>query len=105
MRQRSAGRSTTPTSGCATRRHLGDQWQQSIAIARPRAGVPRRHLGPVASGDKVIASEQGLAPLRAHWPALIGVEMEAAGVAAANFQSPAPLPFFMVRGVSDLADE
>jgi hypothetical protein len=30
--------------------------------------------------------------------------MEATGVALANFQSPAALPLFMLRGVSDRAD-
>ncbi len=39
------------------------------------------------------------------WPKLIGVEMEAGGAASACFQAPQPPGFFMVRAVSDMADE
>lgn len=39
------------------------------------------------------------------WPKLVGVEMEAGGVASAAFQQNRARDFFMVRGVSDLADE
>jgi len=42
---------------------------------------------------------------RADWPKLIGVEMEAGGVASAAFQAAERPGFLMVRGVSDLADE
>jgi formylglycine-generating enzyme required for sulfatase activity len=42
--------------------------------------------------------------LREKWDKLIGVEMEAGGVALAAFQTPFHPGFFMVRGVSDLAD-
>jgi len=90
---------------CNAARHLEDTWQQPDSVTRPEIGVPRRHFGSVASGDKVIASEQDLQQLCVHWLEPIGVEMEAAGVAAANMQSPTPLPLFMVRGISDLADE
>ena len=37
-------------------------------------------------------------------PSLIGVEMEAGGVASAAFQAASRPGFFMVRGVSDVAD-
>ncbi len=42
---------------------------------------------------------------RAIWPALLGVEMEAGGAATAVFQTPQPPGFFMIRGVSDFADQ
>lgn len=89
---------------CNTARHLGDGWLLAVRAARPASGIPKVHFGPVASGDKVIAFEEVLRQHRDHWPALNGVEMEAAGIATANFQSSTPLPFFQVRGVSDLAD-
>jgi nucleoside phosphorylase len=38
------------------------------------------------------------------WAKLIGVEMEAGGTASAAFQAANTPGFFMVRGVSDLAD-
>jgi nucleoside phosphorylase/tetratricopeptide (TPR) repeat protein len=82
-----------------------DAWQKLIQIKRPNRGKPRIHVGPIASGDKVIAFGDVLAKYREVWSKLIGVEMEAAGVATAAFQSPYKPGFFMVRGVSDLADE
>ncbi len=75
-----------------------------LTARRPLQGTPQRLIGPIASGDKVIAYGTALDQYRQHWTALIGVEMEAAGVATAAFQSAKPPGFFMVRGVSDLAD-
>ena len=79
-----------------------DHWQP--ASGRPVHGTSRRHIGTVCTGDKVRADDS-LNGYAKTWPRLIGVEMEAGGVASAAFQSvPAP-GFFMVRGVSDLADK
>lgn len=79
-------------------------WKKEIAIERPGPGDPTRHVGPIASGDKVIALADVPQSYREMWPKLIGVEMEAGGVATAAFQSANPPGFFMIRGVSDLAD-
>lgn len=84
---------------------IGDAWTKRIATARPNEGLPRIHVGPIASGDKVVAVQSVLDEYRNVWPALIGVEMEAAGVASACFAAANQPEFFMVRGVSDLADE
>ncbi|MDI1430033.1 5'-methylthioadenosine/S-adenosylhomocysteine nucleosidase [Polyangium sorediatum] len=84
---------------------LGDAWTKSLLVPRPGEGAPRIHLGPIASGDKVVAVERVLTEYRNVWPTLIGVEMEAAGVASACFAAARQPEFFMVRGVSDLADE
>ncbi len=90
----------------AASQNLGaGDWQPQVQAARPGDGRPKRLIGPVASGDKVIAFGAALEQYRQHWAALIGVEMEGAGVAAAAFQAAEPPGFFMVRGVSDLADE
>jgi 5'-methylthioadenosine/S-adenosylhomocysteine nucleosidase len=84
---------------------IGDAWTRQVEVSHPSEGhQPRLHFGPIASGDKVIASSSVLAEYRNVWPALIGVEMEAAGVASACFSAARPPEFFMVRGVSDLAD-
>jgi formylglycine-generating enzyme required for sulfatase activity len=80
------------------------EWLDLVSVARPVDGKLVRHVGPLASGDKVIAFSDVLNIYRDKWPALIGVEMEAGGTAAAAFQSAEPPGFFMVRGVSDLAD-
>ena len=82
-----------------------ESWQELIKIKRPGRGKPNTHIGPIASGDKVIAFSDVLARYQDVWPKLLGVEMEAAGVATAAFQSSDRPGFFMVRGVSDLADE
>jgi len=89
----------------AARNFSDEGWQKLMGTSRPGPGKPRRHIGPIASGDKVIAFSEVLVRYRDTWPKLIGVEMEAAGVATATFQAAKPPGFFMVRGVSDLADE
>ena len=81
-----------------------DMWQDAVLVPRPVIGVPHRFIGPVATGDKVVAAEELLAALRADWPKLIGVEMEAGGAASAAYQAATRPGFLMVRGVSDLAD-
>ena len=60
-------------------------------------------MGPIATGDKVDAAGV-LNRYRNAWPKLIGIEMESGGAATAAFQSALRPGFFMVRGVSDLAD-
>ncbi len=80
-------------------------WQALVQVRRSGAGRPAVHTGPIASGDKVIAFDQVLQEYQAMWPKLIGVEMEAGGVASAAFQAPSRPGFFMVRGVADLADK
>lgn len=80
-------------------------WQKLITVPRPTKGVPKRHVGPIASGPNVIAYDQVLAKYQSTWPKLIGVEMEAGGAATAAHNSAERPGFFMVRGVSDLADE
>jgi nucleoside phosphorylase len=89
----------------ACNNYRDERWQELIQIKRPDTMKSTRHTGPIASGDKVIAFGEVLARYRDVWPKLIGVEMEAAGVATAAFQSSDKPGFFMVRGVSDLADE
>src|SRR5262249_4901942 len=70
-----------------------------IGVTRATAGEPRRHIGPIATGDKVVAASAALDEYRAHWPKLVGVEMEAGGVARAAHSSPSKPGFFMVRSV------
>ena len=81
----------------------GDGWHPLITGVRPEAGAPRRHIGPICTGDKVIANGL-LDDYREVWTKLVGVEMEAGGTASAAFQAASGPGFFMVRGVSDLAD-
>jgi len=85
-------------------RNLSPEWRLTTKVSRPSEGAPHVHVGPIASGDKVIASREYLEKLRLHYPLLVGVEMEAAGAASAAFQAASRPGFFMVRAVSDLAD-
>ncbi len=85
--------------------YTDEGWRRVIGVRRPERGKSKRHTGPIASGDKVVAVGEILMKYRGVWPKLIGVEMEAAGAATAAFQSTEKPGFFMVRSVSDLADE
>jgi len=79
-------------------------WEHAVAVPRPEPGTPRCHVGTIASGDKVQAKTDSLGLYQEAWPQLIGVEMEAGGVASAAFQASQKPGVLMVRGVSDLAD-
>lgn len=86
--------------------HLkGESIAALILTKRPRKGQLDRHVGPIASGNKVIAKEEALKVYQKTWPKLKGVEMEGGGVAIATIQSANPTGFFMIRAVSDHADD
>ena len=72
-----------------------------ITAIRPGNGKPRLHFGPMVSGNVVVARKRMVDSLRKTHPKVIGIEMEAWGVLSAVEQK---IAFFMVRGVSDLAD-
>lgn len=84
------------------------KWYERCKVERPQpAGIeqhPSVRKGVVATGNKVVMSAALLAELREGWRELIGIEMEAGGVAQACFESATQPGFFMIRGVSDLAD-
>ena len=82
-----------------------EDWLKLVATDRPDGGTPDLIPGPIASGDKVVAFKDVLERYHSAWPKLVGVEMEAGGAASAAFQRDSPPGFFMIRGVSDLADE
>jgi nucleoside phosphorylase len=64
--------------------------------------IPSAHFGPLACGEKVVASTEMIARLLRECPQLLGVAMEAAGVAVAVGN--VGLDFLEIRGVSDVAD-
>lgn len=83
---------------------LDDTWIDRVDIKRPRKGGPKIFFGPICTGNKVIAN--GLLDEYSEiWTKLIGVEMEAGGAASAAYQAASRPGFFMIRGVSDLADK
>lgn len=89
----------------AASRHQGKEWRRLIKKRRPFKGIPKCLIGPLATGDKVVAIKAVLDRYLRDWPKLIGIEMEAGGLASAAFQSAVQPGFLMIRGVSDLADE
>jgi hypothetical protein len=86
-------------------RNLREDWYRLIRKRRPQGGRSQYFIGPIATGDKVVAIKELLERYRSDWPKLIGIEMEAGGVVSATFQSVQPPGFLMIRGVSDLADK
>ncbi|GAA3346139.1 hypothetical protein GCM10020358_55970 [Amorphoplanes nipponensis] len=78
-------------------------WQKGLP--RVNGSRPNVHFGTVLSGDKVIASSTLVANFLRENERLIGVEMEGAGVAAALARYPIPVPFLMIRGVVDYAND
>ena len=93
----------SPALLAAAKQLRPEDWQSFIHEQRPQPGVPQRHFGPICTGDKVVANGL-LDQYHEVWTKLIGVEMEAGGVASAAFQAASAPGFLMVRGVSDLAD-
>lgn len=81
-------------------------WADRIALPRPDDPTgrirPLVHVGPVLTGDKVLADTAALADLRLAWPRAIGVEMESLGVALAAYHNGPS--FLMIKAVSDFAD-
>lgn len=71
----------------------------------PNITYPNVHFGPLASGEKVIASAIATANLLKYQPNLIAVEMESAGVASAALSALRKIGFMAVRSICDFADE
>jgi GH25 family lysozyme M1 (1,4-beta-N-acetylmuramidase)/nucleoside phosphorylase/O-acetyl-ADP-ribose deacetylase (regulator of RNase III) len=85
-----------------------DDWAGQVNVPRPAGAkrtAPKRFVGPIASGNKVIASTKFQEELTQRWPKLIAVEMEAEGVFAAVFDHPQIQGTLVIRGISDMADE
>lgn len=80
---------------------VADQWTPAMELER----AVNVKIGPIASGDKVVASAPHMERLLKQWPKLLGVEMEAGGVAAAAWFATSRPRFLMIRGVSDFADQ
>jgi tetratricopeptide (TPR) repeat protein/nucleoside phosphorylase len=85
--------------------NLSAKWQRRIAHPRPGAGQPRPRRGVVASGGDVVADDRIIAAYSDNWPKLIGIEMEAGGVAAALHQTIERPEFLMIKGVSDFGSD
>ncbi|MCP4594040.1 MAG: 5'-methylthioadenosine/S-adenosylhomocysteine nucleosidase, partial [bacterium] len=87
----------------AAQNFQGQSWRETTSRRFDNTGA-RNFFGPICTGNKVVADASLAQQFREVWIKLIGVEMEAGGVAGASSQAACRPGFFMVRGVSDLAD-
>lgn len=82
-------------------------WHEAVTGAStPRLRRPRIHVGPVASGNKVIENlvDPTFAPVIDYWPKLMAVEMEGLGAVEAIKDARERgyvVSFAMIRGISD----
>lgn len=86
----------------------GSEWRKRLPPRpdgkAPTEVLPRIHVGPIASGEKVIAAVEEADRLRVDQPNLIAVEMESAGVASAAFSALKQVGYLTVRAICDFAD-
>ncbi len=85
-----------------------DSWTQEVNIPRPDNAarpVSKLFVGPIASGNKVIASTEFRQRLKTRWPKLVALEMEGEGLVAAVFDRPQIRHALVIRGICDMADE
>ncbi|XYH95543.1 hypothetical protein ACMHYB_48340 [Sorangium sp. So ce1128] len=92
----------------AARMLPAERWALSVKIARPDGTtgrtIPRVHFGVVASGQKVVKDPSLTSELKEDWAQLIGIEMEAAGAAAAAYESGTQPGILLVKSICDWAD-
>lgn len=82
-------------------------WVKHITADRPdgnKSIIPAVHSGVVLSGNKVIADEKTAGALRSVWSRAAAIEMEAAGIASALYQTEKTPSFIMIKGICDHAD-
>lgn len=76
-------------------------WASRIQATRPEPGVPAVLHGVIATGGDVIADDEVIAAIQKQWAKLIGIEMEAGGVATAVYDNINKPDFLMIKAVSD----
>lgn len=103
---RYSGSGADPKLLSASLEYTDKGWKRQIRVKRPMPGELKIYHGVVACGNAVITDPEApvFQKLQHEWPKLIGIEMEAAGVAAAVSQAPDKIGFLMIKAVSDLAN-
>jgi predicted ATPase/nucleoside phosphorylase len=83
-------------------------WPGQVLAARPKGSLrssSKLFIGPIASGNKVIAGRRARARIVSLNPRILAFEMESEGVATAAWQQLRSTPIMVIRGICDLADE
>jgi adenosylhomocysteine nucleosidase len=82
-------------------------WWTHISVRRPAGEdeFPRVHFGILASGEKVVASENWTRDFVDIWPRAVGVEMEALGVSTAAYRADERPGIGVIKAISDWADK
>lgn len=80
-------------------------WEGRVSVERPDGtnATPRRHVGVIASGEKVIADEAAKAKIAARHRKILAIEMEAHGFGRAVWQAFEHVRHMVIRGISDNA--
>ena len=88
--------------------HQGSMWRSRLPDrpdrSSPGPSVPVVHFGPIASGEKVVASRENAERLLELHRGMLAVEMEAGGVAASAFAAAGRVGLLVVRSLCDFAD-
>jgi nucleoside phosphorylase len=81
-------------------------WHTGISVLDPDHpdALPKVHFGSLLSGEKVISSIEVAGELSDRWPGSIGIEMEAAGLALAAYQSGSAPDILVAKSACDWAD-
>jgi nucleoside phosphorylase len=89
--------------------HRGSLWRSRLPgrpdRSLPGSSIPAVHFGPIASGEKVIASRAEAERLLDLHGGIIAVEMESGGVAASAFAAADRVGLLVVRSLCDFADQ
>jgi nucleoside phosphorylase len=99
---------TAVTTAATTMQVRHPRWYAGLMRAAGLAASPPRiHVGPVASGNKVVddVTDPSFRAVLEFWPKLVAVEMEGLGAAEAIREAGErrrPVNFAMVRGISDV---
>ena len=82
----------------------GDKWYERLDTSVSHS-KPRLHVGPIAAGERVVASARSATAqlIRQHYSDALGVEMEGYGFLDGVHLN-APLRGSVIRGISDLLD-
>lgn len=84
---------------------LTPRWLTDMARSLSATGdLPRIHIGPIASGEKVLTVREAIEERLGRWGWPLAVEMEGAGVAEAVAAVGKDVPVVIVRGIADILD-